>query len=233
MTAAPLPVSAPGESEPRRPQDAPGTLREAAPIFLSHASPRFLVVAVALAATIRAVLGEWSWRDPLTVLLVVAYWPIQEWLIHVFILHWRPRPVLGRTLDFRVPRKHREHHRDPWNYEILFIPFHSFVYSAPILVALWCALAPSLPVAMTGVTAHLLGALHYEAVHFLTHTRVRPRGRHYQRIWHHHRLHHFKSEKHWFGVTTSSADRLLGTAPDAESIETSPTARNLFGPLDA
>ena len=33
-------------------------------------------------------------------LAIVAYFPFNEWLIHVFMLHYRPRKVFGRTLDF-------------------------------------------------------------------------------------------------------------------------------------
>ena len=42
-----------------------------------------------------------------------------------------------------------------------------------------------------------------------------------------HRLHHFKNEHYWFGVTMLGADRLLRTAPQAEDVERSPTARTL------
>ncbi len=44
----------------------------------------------------------------------------------------------------------------------------------------------------------------------------------------HHRLHHYKNEHYWFTVTTAgTADRLLGTYPDAATVETSPTVRRL------
>ncbi|MDX2168661.1 MAG: fatty acid hydroxylase family protein, partial [Deltaproteobacteria bacterium] len=51
----------------------------------------------------------------------------------------------------------------------------------------------------------------------------------YQRLWRNHRLHHFKNEHYWFGVTMLSGDRLLRTAPAVKDVETSPTARNLGG----
>ena len=51
----------------------------------------------------------------------------------------------------------RAHHRDPWNIDILFIPSHVFTYAVPLQVALWIGLAPTLPLAFTGLaTSYLL-----------------------------------------------------------------------------
>ena len=94
----------------------------------------------------------------------------------------------------------------------MFIPFHSFSYALPIVVALCFLIAPTREIALTALAVFLLGALHYEVVHFLIHTRVDPRGAYYRRLWRNHRLHHFKNEHHWFGVTRLEADWLLRTA---------------------
>jgi hypothetical protein len=56
------------------------------------------------------------------------------------------------------------------------------------------------------------------------------RARCYQRLVKNHRRHHFKNERYWFGVTMLGGDRLLGTAPAAEAVATSPTARSLGAP---
>lgn len=208
--------------------DSPDTLRRALPIFLAHASPRLLLVAVAAALAVRLWIGSWSLLDLLPVAGILLFWPIQEWLIHVHILHFKPRRVFGRVVDFPVPRSHREHHGDPWNYRILFIPFHSFLYSIPLLIGLWYLVTPSAALAWTGIAMHFLLALHYEAVHFLVHTRVRPRTRFYRHLWDNHRLHHFKNERYWFGVTRTEADWLLGTAPEAGEVPTSRTCRDLL-----
>lgn len=208
--------------------NSPRTVREALPVFLRHGSPFILLLAIAGAAVTRLSLGEWSWWDVLPAAAVVAAWPIQEWLIHVFILHFKPMPLWGRTVDFRVPRKHREHHRQPWNYEILFIPMHSYIYSVPLLALLWTAITPTAPLAWTAISVHLALALHYEWIHFLIHTRVQPRTSYYQRLWRNHRLHHFKNEHYWFGVTRLEGDRLLRTSPPAADVPLSRTCRNLY-----
>jgi len=208
---------------------SPRTLGEAIPVFLRHGSPRVLLLCLAIAVVARIGVGGFSPWDVVPLVGIVAYWPIQEWLIHVFILHARPRTILGRSVDFRVPRKHRAHHREPWRLELLFIPMHSFLYSIPVLLGLWWLVTPSLPLALTGITAHFALALHYEWVHFLVHTRVQPRRAYYQRLWKNHRRHHFKNEHFWYGVTMLGGDRLLGTAPDLAAVPTSKTARTLEG----
>jgi hypothetical protein len=228
MSAAPL-LPDVGSPAPASANATPATLRAAVPVFLRQASPRVLLVLVAGALAARLAAGGFSPWDLAPVAGVLVAWPIQEWLIHVYVLHRKPTRWLGRTIDFRVPRKHRAHHRDPWRIDLVFIPCHSFLYSLPILIALWLAVTPTTPLALTGIAAHLLGALHYEWVHFLCHTRVSPRLGYYQRLVRNHRRHHFKNEHFWFGVTRLGGDRLLGTAPDPKHVAASPTARSLLG----
>ncbi len=210
--------------------DSPRTVAEALPIFLRHGSPRILLVACLVSIVWRVQLAPLSLWDILPVLGLAAVWPLQEWLIHVFILHFKPRQIGGWTLDFRVPKKHRAHHRDPWNYEILFIPMQSFVYSLPLVYLLWQAVTPSDALAWSGICAHLLLALHYEWIHFMVHTRYVPSTRYYQRLWKNHRLHHFKNEGYWYGVTRLEGDWLLHTQPAAKEVPLSPTAKLLVGP---
>ncbi len=209
------------------PGDTPATLREALPVFLGHASPRVLLAAFAAALAARIALGGWSAWDLAPVAVIAALWPLQEWGIHVWILHAKPVRIGRFRFDGRVPRAHRAHHRDPWNYALLFIPFHSFWYSLPIVAALCFLATPGPELALTALATYLALAIHYEAVHFLIHTRVAPRGAAYRRLWRNHRLHHFKNERHWFGVTRLGADRLLGTAPDPAAVPISATSRTL------
>ena len=207
--------------------ESPTTLGGAARRFLDYLSPRVLAVATIATLGVRLALGDWTLWDGAIVLGIVAFWPLQEWLIHVFILHYRPVTVLGRTLDFPVPRSHRAHHRDPWNIDILFIPSHVFLYAIPLQLALWIGLAPTLPLAFTGLATFYALTLHYEWVHYMVHTRYRPTWWLYDRLWRNHRLHHCKNEHYWYGVTMLSGDRLLGTAPALDAVTTSATCRTL------
>jgi hypothetical protein len=54
-----------------------------------------------------------------------------------------------------------------------------------------------------------------------------PKTRWYRTIWRNHRLHHFKHEGYWMGVSSNLGDRLLGTNPDQRTVAKSATARTL------
>jgi hypothetical protein len=198
-----------------------------APVFARHASARILCAALAAALAARLWVGGFGARDLVPLAALALLWPLQEWLIHVFVLHWKPRRVLGRTLDFAVPRKHRAHHAEPTALPLVFIPLHSYLYTLPGVAALWWLATPDAALALTGIAGHLALSLHYEWVHFLVHTRWRPRWRPYQVLWRNHRLHHYKNEHYWFGVTRLSADRWLGTQPARDAVPTSATCRTL------
>jgi hypothetical protein len=208
-------------------RNSPATLRDCVRAFSSYSSPRTLAGIVAVALATRLWLGSWSLADLAIAGGFALFWPLNEWLIHVFILHWRPLQVGGRTLDFHTPKTHRAHHREPWRLDLVLIPLRVYSWAPLLIGAAWLALAPTTPQALTGIAIHFALSLHYEWVHFLTHTRYRPRSRHYERLWRNHRLHHFKNEHYWYGVTMTSGDRWLGTAPRADAVPTSPTARSL------
>jgi len=195
-------------------------------LFAAHGSPRILAAALAAALLVRAFLGAFGRWDLVVVAAIAVFWPLQEWLIHVFILHAEPGRGIAR-LDPRTARLHRAHHLDPWQPELLFIPRHTFLFALPILFGIYAALLPTWPLAFTAIATHLALALHYEWVHLLVHTRYRPRSAVYRRLWRNHRLHHFKNEKLWFGVTMLSGDWLLRTAADPGAVATSPDCRTL------
>jgi hypothetical protein len=203
------------------------TLAQAARLFFSRGSPR-LIGSLALAAwAFRLWLGAWSVPDAVAALVVLAWWPFQEWLIHVHLLHWRPKKFLGITVDPAVSKKHRAHHLDPWNLSILLVPLRSTLTTVPLLSLFLWAVLPSLQLMFTVLAVFLTLALNYEWHHYLVHTRYVPRSEWYRAIWRHHRLHHCKNEERWFGVSMLLADRVLGTAPAPSDVATSPTCRTL------
>jgi hypothetical protein len=78
------------------------------------------------------------------------------------------------------------------------------------------------------VSVGLVALLHYEWVHLLVHSRYRPRSRYYSRLAKNHRLHHFRNESYWLGVTIDTGDRLARTLPaDRSAVPLSETARTL------
>ncbi len=210
----------------RPPEHLPRDAATAVRTFLRFPSPQMLLALSTLLLAARVYVGQWSWWDALVVLALVAYWPVNEWLIHVFMLHYKPRRIRGRRVDFLLPQTHRQHHADPWNMELIFIPLHIFVGGVPVYLGLGY-LGLSHPVLLSFVTAHAVLALHYEWCHYLAHIPWCPNIAHYQKRVREHRYHHFRNENYWWGVSMGSGDRWLRTAPDPEKVGRSGTHTTL------
>ncbi|MBZ0252355.1 MAG: sterol desaturase family protein [Candidatus Methylomirabilis sp.] len=208
------------------PAALPRTLGATILYFFRRSKPQVLGSAAILALTMRVAWGAWSVWDAVIVLALLAWWPIQEWLIHVYILHWKPRTVLGRKIDFYVSSKHRRHHRNPLDLKNIFIPWPNLVGGIVFHLVFWPLVLPA-PLALTTIAAYLLLTVHYEWVHFICHTPYVPAGGRYKRLWLHHRLHHFRNEHYWMGVSMTAGDALLGTAPEKDAVPLSPTCRTL------
>ncbi|WP_408897534.1 sterol desaturase family protein [Nocardioides sp. R1-1] len=201
--------------------------------FWRHPSPYLLGTCLAAAVTGRVLAGPGSWWELAIPLGLLAILPLVEWVVHVFILHWRPRRLGPVTLDPLLARKHRAHHADPRAIPLVFIPWQAQLWLAPAWTALAWLVTPTTASMFTLLAAVYTLKSGYEWTHYLLHSDYRPRSAWYRRIWRNHRLHHYKSEHYWFTVTSAgTADRLFGTAPDPATVPTSPTARNLHGLAD-
>jgi len=211
--------------EPRRGNEAQ-SLRAAAAVFVRQPSP--VVIASLLVAAIagRIYVGDYSWWDLLPPAVVLAAQPFTEWLIHVFVLHFKPRPLLGRRMDPLVSRKHRAHHADPKDLRLVFIPLQTLPGLLGATAAVMLAPMP-LGRGLSGLIGAYAMTLLYEWTHYLIHSAYRPRHRLFRYVWRAHRNHHFRNEHYWFGVTVHVADHLLGTFPEKTAVELSPTARTL------
>lgn len=219
-------IQAAAHAVPRETAELPRTFGAAVRVFLRYFSPRALATLCLAALLWRATLGPFGWWDLALVAGWWAFWPVQEWLIHTCILHFKPLPILGFRFDPLNAQKHRAHHRDPTNVDLVFIPWFSVVSALPLLVAGNLLLLP-LPLASTSLAAYLVFAVNYEWSHYLAHVPYTPNLGYYQRICKAHTLHHYRSERHWWGVSRTFADTLFGTAPDAKSTPASDTVRTL------
>lgn len=203
------------------------TLGQARRYFLTKATPRIVIPLLAATIVLRISVGQWGWRDLFMVVGILAFEPFTEWLIHVYILHFKPKTVGGRRVDLHAAKKHREHHRNPNDPDTSFVPLPDlFVLGALIMGLLWL-ITWSLPVFLTGAVTGFAMLLTYEWTHYLIHTSYEPTGRYYRYVWRAHRLHHFKNEHYWMGVTVHLADHVLHTFPQKSEVENSPTARTL------
>ena len=215
MNAKPLPLS---------------SLSSAFRAFIKHPSPWLLFALLTTAIVARAAIGVApNFLDLAIVTGVILFWPIQEWLIHVVILHWKPIKLGPLTLDMHVAREHRAHHSDPWRIDKIYMPFRTLVLTVLFLIVPLVALLSlvSINAAVTFVLAYAVFATAYEWSHFLMHTAYKPRTRAFARLQKNHRLHHFKNEHYWYGVVTTQGDRVFGTLVGPQDVDRSGSAKQL------
>jgi hypothetical protein len=213
------------------------TLGQAWSEFRAKRSPKLIAAAILLTLVVRLLVGDFSWRDLVAIAVMLVVYPFGEWAIHVYLLHLKPFKFRGDRVELPTARAHREHHEEPNDlYMILLAPSEAMalmflaVPLTPALVGVAIALVGGdVPYGalLTGVlTGQVLVGI-YEWTHFLIHTAYRPRSRYYRSIWRNHRLHHFKNEHYWHGITNTIGDRAMGTLRDQADVQRSRTARTL------
>jgi hypothetical protein len=213
------------------------SLRQARREFLRKESPWVIGAGIVALGVVRALLGDLGWRDGVAVAAMLAIYPFGEWAIHVYLLHAKPVRIRGRELETVAARAHRAHHREPNDLDMVLLYWWQaaflMVVAVPVTIgvvagAVTLLAGPvSLGVLVSAAIAGYFMVFLYEWTHFLIHTAYRPRSRAYMTIWRNHRLHHFKNEHFWHGITNNLSDRVLGTNPDQRQVPKSETARTL------
>jgi sterol desaturase/sphingolipid hydroxylase (fatty acid hydroxylase superfamily) len=218
------------------------TKRHLARTFFSQGSPRVISVAVALALVARLVVGLWAWADVLVVVVILAAVGIVEWVLHRYLLHAPETAWTSRRLG--TGSGHRLHHLDPPDLEWLLlqrsdavvfsilIALGSCAWAIPAMavLGLWFAGVGIAAPTLTAILAAYLALGHYEWTHLLEHSRYRPKTRYYRRLVRNHRLHHYRNECYWLGITSNLGDRVLGTYPATKTdVPLSDTAQTLAG----
>lgn len=204
------------------------TLGTAAKIFFGTFNARFLALAFVASAAVRVSLAGWRWWDLGLVAIVLGMQPFTEWLIHVLVLHATPKQVGSVKVDGLLARKHRQHHANPKVIALVLVPRRALVTSVLTAVPLyWLVVGFNWRLAITWLVVAYGMFLTYEWVHFLIHSSYKPKHWYYRYIYKAHRLHHFRNENYWYGVTVHLADHVLRTFPEKDEVPVSETAFTL------
>lgn len=211
------------------------TKREIWRFLVTRPSARALGVAIIVLGAARVVVGGYGRGDVIAIVATLAMTGTVEWIIHKYLLH--------APLDSWATRKlgtgtgHHRHHLDPTDPEWLllggldaavFVTMFGAVTAAWSVPLMWITDSSILGGFLTAWLCAAIGLFHYEFVHLMVHTRYRPRTRFYKGLARHHRLHHYRNEHSWLGVTSNTGDRLLRTLPKHKTdVPLSDTARTL------
>jgi hypothetical protein len=230
------PLTAEPDAIPRRTLAGPHRLSDVARAFARYDSPKLIATGFLAALAARLAVGSWSWRDIVIPLGLIAFEPLTEWVIHVYLLHARPIRIGGRRHDLLAAREHRAHHAAPAELDGVLVPTYALLLFVPAIAAILFAGSFALELLvggdrvawwLSGVVVGYSILFSYEWCHFLIHSPYRPRRRYYKVIWRNHRLHHYKNEHFWFGVTSNLGDVILNTNPEQSGVSKSRTARTL------
>ena len=166
-----------------------------------------------------------TWVMILFFLIGMITFAFSEYFTHRFFFHIKA-PENPLFLRF-MKRIHYDHHADPNNLKLLFLPLW---YSLPgflILSYIVYFFSNSFNLSIAFGTGLMTMLLVYEWKHYVAHRPIKPKtkfGRWVKKV---HILHHYKNENFWYGVSTPFADFLFGTFKDEKNVETSSTVKEL------
>lgn len=165
-------------------------------------------------------MGVW-----IALLLGMATYMVMEYLTHRFLFHINPpkNPILLKL----IKRLHYDHHADPNDLKLLFLPLWYSIPNLAIGAIIVYFITTDFVITNSFLTGLIIFFLFYEWKHYVAHRPIKPLSPWGKWMKKHHLLHHFKNENYWFGVTTPTYDFLLGTFKNQKKVEKSATARNL------
>ncbi|AQQ52334.1 sterol desaturase family protein [Planococcus lenghuensis] len=166
-----------------------------------------------------------SWQVWLSFVIGMSAYALSEYMVHRFLFHMKTpsNPLLLKT----IKRLHFDHHADPNNLHLLFLPLWFSLPNFLIASALFLAAEDSFTLTAAFLTGVMTYFLYYEWKHYVAHKPIQPRTAVGKQVKKAHLWHHFKNENYWYGVTHTSVDKTLGTYRDQTTVKKSETARNL------
>ena len=196
--------------------------------FLTHAAPRVELAALLLALAGRLLIAAKgqapTWRDAAVLGALVAVLPFAEWAVHAKLLHAKPISWRGRQLQSAAAKAHAAHHADPRDERLVVTPLQALL-PLPLLALGIVAVLPSWSLRTTAAAGLSLLLLSTEWTHFLAHAPIQPTSAWLRRRIRTHRLHHFRNDQYWFGLTSGIADAILRTGPSRDATSSQQRSR--------
>ena len=166
-----------------------------------------------------------SWETWLALIIGMGTYAVSEYIIHRFVFHidTPKNPFLLKL----IKRLHYDHHVDPTDLSLLFLPVWFSLPNFAILSAVFYLITGSFQLMIAFLTGVILYFLFYEWKHYIAHKPIQPLTAMGKKVKKAHLWHHFKNENYWFGVSHTTIDKTMGTYKDQKNVEKSATAKNL------
>ncbi|MCD7035663.1 sterol desaturase family protein [Metabacillus sp. GX 13764] len=194
--------------------------------FILHTD--FLIMAVlALFLAVYLFLASFHLSSLVCWIIGLVVFMFSEYFTHRFFFHLKApsNPYFLKLLK----RLHYDHHTDPQDLKLLFLPVWYSLPNFTVLVSLFFLFSQSLQAALAFGLGLICMLLFYEWKHYVAHRPAKPKTRFGKWLKKSHLLHHYKNEKYWFGVSTPFVDALFGTLKDEKKVSMSETAKDLEG----
>lgn len=183
-----------------------------------------LLYLMVLIYTIPSMLQLYTW---IAIVIGMATYALSEYLVHRFLFHMKTpeSPLLLKM----IKRLHFDHHVDPKDLPLLFLPLWFSLPNFTISAGIFYLITTNLQLTIAYITGLITYFLYYEWSHYVAHRPIKPWSKFGDNIKKAHLWHHYKNENYWFGVTHMTADKTLGTYKNHQEVEKSQTAKNLEG----
>lgn len=166
-----------------------------------------------------------TWGVLIVFALGMLTFMFSEYLTHRFVFHLKPpkNPFLLKMLK----RLHYDHHTDPNDLHLLFLPLWYSLPNLSVLAIIFYLIVGSWGLTLAFASGLMMMLFLYEWKHYVAHRPIKPRTKFGKWVKKTHILHHFKNENFWYGVSTPFVDVLFGTLKNEKNVETSKTAKDL------
>lgn len=168
------------------------------------------------------------WQGWLTLIFIVAgmvAYALAEYTTHRFLFHMKP-PKNRILLKF-LKRIHYDHHANPGDLHLLFLPLWYSLPNIAVASSILMVISHRWQEAIFFATGVGIFLLYYEWRHFVAHRPLVPKTKWGKKLKKSHLWHHYKNENYWYGVTHTVLDYVFQTYPDEKLVEKSQTARDL------
>ncbi|HZO92903.1 MAG TPA: sterol desaturase family protein [Candidatus Baltobacteraceae bacterium] len=195
--------------------------------FFRHGSNGLLLVSIAALCALFAAGGLRFGAIPLAAVAAGALvFFVSEYTTHRFLFHAKPSSnAFVLKLQHRL---HYDHHVDPGELRLLFLPVWFVVPVAALTFGIVFLVVRDVAVAAALILGSLLALFAYEWAHYVAHVAFVPRTPFGRYVKKYHLRHHFKNERLWFGVTNPAMDVVGGTYRRVDDAERSPNVRVLY-----